>query len=388
MSTGSTHIEMRTGVYADSVKLMQVSRAIAAPDGVIARSVAMATPLNIERAAGMGFRLPTSAGPNDLLVAIRASTTPRSLAARRPTLDAALAAPPAGADRHRRRRAAAHHRRRRDRPPGRRPGVISVPGRNAVVEAPDAIAAGRQRAGLLRQRRRSSTRSPSRTPRPRPACCVMGPDCGTAVVGGVGARLRQRRAPGPVGIVAASGTGAQQMICLLDAAGVGVTPLPRRRRTRPVRARSAAAPPGRRSRPSPPTRPPSSIVVVSKPPAPRGAEDGRRRTPPTLGMPVALGHARAGSARPDRRRRGGAVRGRRPAHRSGRAGRAGRPRARCPARCGACSPAARSPTRRCSSPAQALGQIRSNIPLSPELALGADLRSDSATWSSTSATTA
>ena len=37
---------------------------------------------------------------------------------------------------------------------------------------------------------------------------------------------------------------------------------------------------------------------------------------------------------------------------------------------------------------EALGPIRSNIPLSPELALGADLRSDSGTSSSTSATTA
>ena len=37
------------------------------------------------------------------------------------------------------------------------------------------------------------------------------------------ARLRQRRAPGPVGIVAAAGTGAQEVACLLDAAGGGVS---------------------------------------------------------------------------------------------------------------------------------------------------------------------
>ena len=36
------------------------------------------------------------------------------------------------------------------------------------------------------------------------------------------ARLRQRHRPGPVGIVAASGTGCQQLLCLLDHAGVGV----------------------------------------------------------------------------------------------------------------------------------------------------------------------
>jgi FdrA protein len=52
---------------------------------------------------------------------------------------------------------------------------------------------------------------------------VMGPDCGTAVVGGLGLGFANVLRPGPVGIVAASGTGAQQVSCLLDAAGVGVT---------------------------------------------------------------------------------------------------------------------------------------------------------------------
>jgi FdrA protein len=51
----------------------------------------------------------------------------------------------------------------------------------------------------------------------------MGPDCGTAVVGGVGLGFANALRPGPVGIVAASGTGAQQVSCLLDAADVGVT---------------------------------------------------------------------------------------------------------------------------------------------------------------------
>ena len=51
----------------------------------------------------------------------------------------------------------------------------------------------------------------------------MGPDCGTAVVGGVGLGFANAVRAGPVGLVAASGTGAQQVMCLLDAAGVGVS---------------------------------------------------------------------------------------------------------------------------------------------------------------------
>jgi FdrA protein len=50
----------------------------------------------------------------------------------------------------------------------------------------------------------------------------MGPDCGTAVVGGVGLGFANVVSPGPVGIVAASGTGCQQVLALLDHAGVGV----------------------------------------------------------------------------------------------------------------------------------------------------------------------
>ena len=51
----------------------------------------------------------------------------------------------------------------------------------------------------------------------------MGPDCGTAVVGGVGLGFANVVGPARSALVAASGTGAQQVMCLLDAAGVGVS---------------------------------------------------------------------------------------------------------------------------------------------------------------------
>src|SRR4029078_656279 len=52
---------------------------------------------------------------------------------------------------------------------------------------------------------------------------VMGPDCGTAIVSGVALGFANVVRRGPVGLVAASGTGAQQISCLLDMAGVGVS---------------------------------------------------------------------------------------------------------------------------------------------------------------------
>jgi FdrA protein len=52
---------------------------------------------------------------------------------------------------------------------------------------------------------------------------VMGPDCGTAILSGVGLGFANRVERGPVGIVGASGTGIQELSCLLDRAGVGVS---------------------------------------------------------------------------------------------------------------------------------------------------------------------
>jgi FdrA protein len=52
---------------------------------------------------------------------------------------------------------------------------------------------------------------------------MMGPECGTAIVYGVGLGFANVVERGPVGIVGASGTGMQALCCLLDAAGVGIS---------------------------------------------------------------------------------------------------------------------------------------------------------------------
>ena len=43
----TTHVEVRQGAYHDSVTLMQVSRDVAAVDGVLSAQVAMGTELNL-----------------------------------------------------------------------------------------------------------------------------------------------------------------------------------------------------------------------------------------------------------------------------------------------------------------------------------------------------
>ena len=65
------HVELRTGTYADSVTLLQVSREAQQLPGVATAQVAMATPLNVEVLERMGFAIPGDATVNHLVVAVR-----------------------------------------------------------------------------------------------------------------------------------------------------------------------------------------------------------------------------------------------------------------------------------------------------------------------------
>ncbi len=231
-------------------------------------------------AARHGLRPAGRRGPNDLVVAVRAAdddAAVRAVAA----MEQALAAASAGGS-------------------GDGLGGSEPAPRDRALGGP-AYRRGRPRAGLgaraARVHRgdgrarvpacpcwcsattcRSSRRSGSRTRPPRRGLLVMGPDCGTAVVGGVGLGFANAVRPGPVGLVAASGTGAQQLMCLLDTAGVGVS------HCLGVGGRDLSAAVGGRS-----TRaalalldddPATELVVlVSKPPDPGGGRARSRRTP-------------------------------------------------------------------------------------------------------------
>jgi FdrA protein len=52
---------------------------------------------------------------------------------------------------------------------------------------------------------------------------VMGPDCGTAMVDGMGLAFANKIRRGPIGIVAAAGTGLQQVACRIHQLGSGIT---------------------------------------------------------------------------------------------------------------------------------------------------------------------
>jgi FdrA protein len=212
-------VEVRPGLYYDSVTLMAVSRDVGAVDGVTSALVAMATELNLGVLADLGFA-PVEAGPDDLLVAVRARDD-AALDAARSAVEGALAGGEAVAPRgweapQPRTVEAAARRVQADL------ALISVPGQHAFVEARDALRAGLD-VMIFSDNVPITQEVALKEEGARRGLLVMGPDCGTALVDGVGLGFMNAVKPGPVGIVAASGTGAQQVACLLDEAGIGVS---------------------------------------------------------------------------------------------------------------------------------------------------------------------
>jgi len=386
-SASADHVELRPGAYADSVRLLQVSRDVQAVAGVLTAQVAMATPLNVDVLTGMGFAVPAEATPNDLVVAVRARADDRAddqadgvLAAALAAIDSALApsrreqgragdeAPP--------RTTGSALRRAGDAGkalPGAGGGdlvLVSVPGEYAAVEAMDALDAGRD-VMIFSDNVPLEQEAALKATAARRGLLVMGPDCGTAVVGGVGLGFANVVRPGPVGVVAASGTGCQQLLCLLEYAGVGVTHalgVGGRDLSEEVAGVSTTTAMRRLDR-DPAVE---LIVVVSKPPA-REVEGQVRALANSLETPVEL--ALLGPGQPDLTAAAERV-----------LGRLGHPVPTWPVDGEAGQ--ARGDLLRglfvggtlCDEAmlvaSETLGPIRSNIPLSPEVALGPGLTAD------------
>jgi FdrA protein len=198
--------------YADSVRLMGIARALRDHEGVSACEVVMGTPANLSALAALGAS--AEAGPGDVVVAVdgedglgdtvlaevqrllvggaaqsEAGPAPaRTLAA----IDAANIA------------------------------LISVPGEYATLEAHRALTRGLH-VFLFSDHVSLEDEIALKRRGVEQGLLVMGPECGTAMLAGVGLGFANVVRPGPVGVVAAAGTGAQEVACLIDAAGSGVS---------------------------------------------------------------------------------------------------------------------------------------------------------------------
>lgn len=214
-------IELRRGTYHDSVVLMRVTSQLSRIDGVAECLVAMATPLNLSLFNEQGFDTGQveSASTTDLIIAIRASTGDVIDEALQ-VLDANLTSSQRGTEAA---EGASVHRSLSEavRALDANLAVISLPGPHVVPEAVDALLAGANimlfsDGVTIEEERRLKALATSRE------LLVMGPDCGTARLGGTGLGFCNNLEPGDIGFVAASGTGAQHLACLLDARDIGV----------------------------------------------------------------------------------------------------------------------------------------------------------------------
>ena len=209
--------------YRDSVSLMQLSSRLGKLPGLSQASAIMASENNLAllREAGL-LEDAIEAGPNDLLIAL-AGDSDSALEAAMAEAEAALHQKPAMAD-------GSGPRRESPRSiemglaamPGANLALISTPGDYAAAEAMKALRLGlnvmlfsdnvaaRDEIALKRYAREHDL-------------IVMGPDCGTAIVNGIPIGFANVVRRGDVGAVAASGTGLQQVTCLIDRLGKGIS---------------------------------------------------------------------------------------------------------------------------------------------------------------------
>ena len=223
-----THLEtrLRQQFYLDSVALMRMSRTLTSRAGVLDAAMMMGTPANLEilnNAALLDLSLTGQSeldiGPGDLILTVRADSQEIAIAA----LDEAdqLLAQPQQAGKSRAwqprsiRSAVDEHR-------DANITLISVPGAFAVSEARKAI-----RRGLHAMIFSDNVPVEDEVLLKREArdlgVLVMGPDCGTCVINGVPLAFANQLPRGDIGIVGASGTGIQEVSCLLAGMGQGIS---------------------------------------------------------------------------------------------------------------------------------------------------------------------
>lgn len=220
---------LKRNTYYDSITLMSVIQFVKEQAAVDDAGAVMATEANLalmEEAALLPVaflaELEKQPGPEDLLIAIRASDEAAARAAlaiaeqklaapaRKESAGSAAAPPARSLEMALRSDSSANL------------ALVSVAGEHAWLEAEQAL-----RKGLhvflfsnnvpVEQERRLKTLAAGKE------LLLMGPDCGTAIINGVGLGFSNVVPRGNIGIVGASGTGMQQLTCLIAAAGLGIS---------------------------------------------------------------------------------------------------------------------------------------------------------------------
>ncbi len=261
--------EIRLGAYYDSVVLMQLQRSLVALPGILDAGVVMGTDANKNLLAQTDM-LPAqaqSAGADDLIIVVRAQD------------DAAAQAALAKVDELLTRRRSVIEQEYRPQSletaaqiiPDAGWVLVSVAGRYAAGVARQALRLGKH-VFLFSDNVSVDDEIALKQMAVEKGLLVMGPDCGTAIIRGVGLGFANKVRLGPIGVVAAAGTGLQQITSRIHQLGGGVSygiGTGGRDLSEKIGAATFCQGIDLLSR-DPETQ---VIVLVSKPPAPKVADD-------------------------------------------------------------------------------------------------------------------
>jgi len=209
------------GRYLDSVALMRLSRRLATLPGIEAAALMVGTPSNraLLRDAGLLAAEGEQAGPNDLVIALRAADEhagEQALASALQLVEKREQLLPGKPSRAKTLTGAL------ELLPQANLALISVPGDYAALEARRALDAGLNAlvfsSGVPLEEERALKRLANEK-----GLLLMGPDCGTALIAGTPLAFANAVPRGEIGIVSASGTGLQEVSCLVARLGAGVS---------------------------------------------------------------------------------------------------------------------------------------------------------------------
>lgn len=210
------------GKYFDSVSLMLVARETLGLPGVKDAAAVMATDENkrILKSSGMEWPELADAGDTDLALGIKADSEAAAVDAlekaeeiltRKKSQDA-----DGGAFQPRSLAGALNEH------PDANLVLISIAGKYAADEAMQALRAGKH-VMLFSDNIPLEEEIALKTYAAEHGLLVMGPDCGTAIIGGIPLAFANVVRRGSIGIVAASGTGLQEVSSLIHNLGRGVS---------------------------------------------------------------------------------------------------------------------------------------------------------------------
>lgn len=208
-------------LYQDSVSLMQIAARLGKLAGIEQAAVVMGTETNRRQLDDAGLGEGIDAGPNDLVIAVRGDDEACAAA-----LAAAQECLSAGAKDD---QGAGHSvqlipslEMALEQEPAASMALISVPGDYAAAETIKALRLG-MNVMLFSDNVSLEHERAIKTLAKERQLMVMGPDCGTAIINGLPLGFANVVRRGAIGLVAASGTGLQEVTCRIDQLGAGVS---------------------------------------------------------------------------------------------------------------------------------------------------------------------